>query len=407
MKIPLRYAGEEYELDVPDNNLADIVEPTKTEPVNLEDALEKNRLPERFFSGSLRILIIINDQYRATPSHLILDRILPSLLERHEVRIIVATGLHDEPSIEEYEKLIGENFVNMDKKFAWSNSRDYISFRNVGLWPDGSEVYIHNYYFWADDVIIIGSVEPHYFAGFTGGIKSIVPGLSYYKTIQHNHKKAISGKSQPGATEGNPVWDELWKTLDLIDDKRIFSYQLVQDTNRNIVGLFSGSLKKSYLRAVEFCREIYFKSLSEKCGLLIAEHSPPLDRNLYQLQKCFENTKAGVKDGGTLLMLSACRDGIGTSDFYDLAEKYPDPKDLLNQEIKRYDLGIHKLYRTAILTNRVNLCLMSFLQEEAVRRIYIEPVADANELVKSRVTADGNLKIVVVKDAGHTVINSE
>ncbi|HDS01319.1 MAG TPA: nickel-dependent lactate racemase [candidate division Zixibacteria bacterium] len=407
MKVPLRYADEEYELDVPDKNLAGVIEPSKTEPVDLEDAIEKNRLPERFNSGSLRILIIINDQYRSTPSHLILNRILPSLLDRHEVRIIVATGLHDEPAMEEYEKLIGENFEKMDRKFAWSNSRDYVSFRNVGFWPDGGEVYIHNYYFWADDVIIIGSVEPHYFAGFTGGIKSIVPGLSYYRTIEHNHNKAVSVKSQPGVTEGNPVWEELWKTLDLIDEKRIFSYQLVQDSERNIIGLFSGSIRESYFRAVKFCQDIYFKNTPQKCDLLVAEHSPPLDRNLYQLQKCFENTKSGVKDGGTLLMLSGCRDGIGTRDFYDLAEKFPDPNDLLNQEIKRCDLGIHKLYRTAILTNRVNLCLMSFLQEEAVRRIYIEPVADANELVRSRVAADGNLKILVVKDAGHTVINTE
>ncbi len=406
MIIPLRYAGEEYRLDVPDKNLAGVIEPSKTKPRDIESEIEKNRLPERFHSGSLRILVVINDQYRSTPSHLILNRILPSLLERHEVRLMIATGLHDEPSIDEYASLIGDNFEKMDKKFAWSNSRDYISFQKVGLWPDGGEVFIHSYFFWADDVIVIGSVEPHYFAGFTGGIKSIVPGLSYYKTIRHNHKKAISEKCQPGITEGNPVWEELWKTLDLIDEKRIFSYQLVQNSEREIIGLFSGGLRESYFKAVEFCRDIYIKDLPEKCDLLIAEHSPPLDRNLYQLQKCFENTKAGLKDGGTLLMLSGCRDGIGTQDFFDLAEKYPDPEKLVNQEIKSYDLGIHKLYRTALLTNRVNLCLMSFLQDEAVRRVYIEPIDDANKLVKLRVAADSDSKIIIVKDAGHTVLNS-
>lgn len=404
MKIPLRYAGGVYELDLPERNLAGIIQPGRPRPLNVADALKENRLPDRFLSGSLRILIVINDAFRATPSYLILDQILPQLLDKHDLQIMVATGLHNEPSIDEYRSLIGKHFERFDHKFGWSNSRDFVSFRKVGKWKDGGEVYIHNHYFTADEIIIIGSVEPHYFAGFTGGIKSILPGLGYYKSIEHNHAKAISQKSQPGATEGNPVWEQLWETVDLIDTKRIFSYQIVKDADHNIIGLFSGDLKDSYFKAVNFCRDIYIETLDRKYDMVIAEHSHPLDRNLYQLQKCFENTKEGVKDGGTLLMLSSCRDGIGTKDFFELAGKYPDPEDLLNQESIGFDLGIHKLYRTAILTNRVNLRLMSFLPEEDVRKVYIEPVADANEHIKQQLAANSDLQILIVKDAGHTVL---
>jgi nickel-dependent lactate racemase len=404
MKIPLRYAGGAYELELPEENLAGVVEPGRPKPLDVKSALKENRLPDRLMSGSLRILIIINDAFRSTPSDLILDQILPQLLEKHEVQIMVATGLHPEPSFEEYRSLIGKYFEQFDGKFGWSNSRDFVSFRKAGEWPDGGDVYIHNHFFDADEVILIGSVEPHYFAGFTGGIKSILPGLGYYKSIEHNHAKAISDKSQPGATEGNPVWDELWETLDLIDTRKIFSYQLVKDVDHNIIGLFSGDLKESYLKAVGFCRDIYIRRLGRKYSLVVAEHSHPLDRNLYQLQKCFENTKEGVGDGGTLLMLSACRDGIGTRDFFDLAGKYPDPKALLNQDSIGFDLGIHKLYRTAILTNRINLRLMSFLPEQDVRRVYIEPVVDANAFIKELLAHDSEMQILIVKDAGHTVL---
>ena len=253
---------------------------------------------------------------------------------------------------------------------------------------------------------LIGSVEPHYFAGFTGGIKSIIPGLAYYKTIEHNHQKAISEKSQPGRMSGNPVWESLWATTKLIDIAKIYSYQMVFDQKRNLVGLFSGGLKDSYIQAVDLARKIYIKKVDNQCDLLIAEHSHPLDRNLYQLQKCFENTKAGVAEGGTLLMLSGCREGIGTEDFFNLARKYPQPSLLLNQEKIEFNLGIHKLYRTALLTNRVNLCLMSFLPDPDVRQIYIEPVADANSRIREMLAENQNLKIRIVRDAGHTVINS-
>ncbi len=404
MIVNVRYDGSEYELDIPEDNLADIIGPGEHEPVDIDKALQENKLPDRFLSGSFRILVVINDAYRSTPSAKILDRILPPLMEHNELKLIVATGLHREPTMDEYRSLIGENFEHLDKKFAWSNSQDYISFSKVGQWDDGGEVYIHSYFFWADDVIIIGSVEPHYFAGFTGGIKSIVPGLSYYKTIEHNHSKAISEKSQPAMTRGNPVWEELWSTLKLIDKQRIFSYQMVLNREREIAGLFSGGINESFEQAVELSRRIYIRQIKSRYDLVIAEHSPPLDRNLYQLQKCFENTKEAVKDGGTLLMLSACREGIGTSAFFELAKKYPNIDLLLQQEKPEFRLGIHKLYRTALLTKRLNLCLMSFLSDDAVRRVFLEPVEDAAEKIKEMLVNTPDLRILVVRDAGHTVL---
>jgi len=181
---------------------------------------------------------------------------------------------------------------------------------------------------------------------------------------------------------------------------------MVQDSDHRMVALFSGDLKDSYQKAVDYCRSIYIKTIRNRCDLLIAEHSPPLDRNLYQLQKCFENTKQGVVDNGSLLMLSGCREGIGTKAFYDLALKYSNSDLLLNQPIEQYNLGIHKLYRTAILTNRINLCLMSFLPEDSVRRVFLKPVTDANAMIKEKLKKYPNLKILIVKDAGHTVINT-
>ena len=406
MIVPLRYAGEEYKLELPEKNLVDIIEPEELPSLDEYNISEKCKLPESLISGSFRILVVINDSFRSTPSHLILDRILPELNQHNNVRIIVATGLHRRPSDAEYRTLVGENYETFRNRLFYSDSRDPESFDLAGSWTDGGQVYVHKLFAWAEIVIAIGSVEPHYFAGFTGGIKSIIPGLAYYKTIEHNHQKAISEKSQPGRMSGNPVWESLWAAAKLIDVAKIYSYQMVFDHQRHLVGLYTGGLKDSYLQAVDLARKIYIKKVDNRYDLLIAEHSHPLDRNLYQLQKCFENTKAGVADGGTLLMLSGCREGIGTRDFFELARKYPRPSLLLNRENSDYNLGIHKLYRTALLTNRVNLCLMSFLPDSDVRQIYIEPVADVNSKIRESLSENQNLKIIIVRDAGHTVINS-
>jgi lactate racemase len=406
MIVPLRYAGSSYGLELPEKNLDGIIEPSKPETVDYNQLIENNKLPDEILSGGFRILVVINDSFRSTPSHLILNNVLPKLDKNNDVRIIISTGLHCKPTDDEKKILVGEHYGRFSEAIFWSDSHDFGSFRLTGKWSDGGEVYLHELFFWAEKVIVIGSVEPHYFAGFTGGIKSLVPGLCYYKTIEHNHQKAINQNSQPGVTAGNPVWESLWETVDLLDDNKIFSYQMVQDSDRNIVALYSGELKESYHKAVEFSRSIYIKSIGNRSDLLIAEHSPPLDRNLYQLQKCFENTKQGVVDNGTLLMISGCREGIGTSAFFDLALKYPNSDPLLKQPIEQYNLGIHKLYRTAILTNRINLCLMSFLPDDSVRRVYIKPVTDTNALIKEKLKINPNLKILIVKDAGHTVIKT-
>lgn len=404
MIVPLRYGRGEYRLEIPDECEVDIVKTRDGQPIDLDFEIEQNRLPEEFFSGSFRLLIIVNDAFRATPSHELLDRILPGLVNRHEIRIIIATGLHRRPTQAEYRSLIGKHYDSIKGQTYWSDAHDINSFGKLCTWGDGGDVMLHRQFFWAERVLIIGSVEPHYFAGFTGGIKAVVPGLAYHKTIEYNHQKAISMSAQPGKTEGNPVWEELWSTTEYLDLNHIYSYQIVQDSSRRIVSLTSGNLIESYRRAVEISREYYIHHVDRQYDLVIAEHSPPLDRNLYQLQKCYENTQASVADGGTLLMLSACHDGIGTEAFFQLAKHYPNPRKLLAEDKIEFKLGIHKLYRTALLTNRVNLCLMSSLADADVRRIYIEPVMDANTAIESLLSRNRELSILIVKDAGHTVI---
>jgi nickel-dependent lactate racemase len=198
MIIPIRYADSFYELDLPDKNLDGLIEPSNYEPLDLNTVLENNQLPNTLVSGSFRVLVVINDAFRSTPSHLILNTILPELEQNNQVKIIIATGLHEKPSEDEYKVLIGRHYERYKNSVYWSDSRDLNSFQTAGKWSDGGDIYLHKLFFWAERVIVIGSVEPHYFAGFTGGIKSIMPGLAYYKTTEYNHQKAIDINGQSG-----------------------------------------------------------------------------------------------------------------------------------------------------------------------------------------------------------------
>jgi len=404
MIIPLRYADGYYDLNLPESALGEVLTPLAYPPLDLDKTLEGLCFPQDLHESNRRLLIVINDAFRCTPTDQILDRIIPRFKALERIRIIVATGLHPKPTHEEYRRLIGRHYPAFEQRVSYSDCRDRGSFELLGRWSDGAEVYIHRWFGWADKVLVIGSVEPHYFAGFTGGIKSLIPGLSFQTTISHNHQMAISPLSQPCQTRGNPVWEQLWETLKFIPPNKVYSLQMVCNHNRAISGLFFGSLEESHQQATELSRQIYLREIDHPYDLVVAEHTPPLDRNLYQLQKCFENSKEAVRDGGTLIILSACREGIGTPAFYDLADKYPSPDSILAREHPGYDPGVHKLYRTALLTKRINLCLMSDLPDEVVRKVYLKPVGHANEVIGGLLATDPDKKILVVKDAGHVVI---
>lgn len=254
----------------------------------------------------------------------------------------------------------------------------------------------------APAVIVIGSVEPHYFAGFTGGRKSLFPGLTDFETIERNHNLAVSLACRPLRLEGNPVAEHLDNLLDLIDSDRILSIQVVLDSAGGVAGLFVGDIRQSFREAAHLASRLYAHTVAEAYDLVLCEMHPPLDRNLYQVQKALENCRGAVVEGGAVLLFSACREGIGSEAFFDLADAWDRENNRPADGIPRF--GAHKLARVNALQRRIRVGLYSQLQAADVRRVFYSPVENPSSFIAGVCEKKDNYRVAVVRDAGHTVL---
>jgi nickel-dependent lactate racemase len=360
---------------------------------------------EQFIGTSSRVLVVANDSYRSTPSSLAFSALNRYLEDIPELKVIIATGLHPRPTRDEMTIILGNDFRwASGSNLCHSDAYDRSQFDSIGAWSHGREILIHKLVGWAERIIVIGSVEPHYFAGFTGGPKSFVPGLSYHTTIEANHILAIDPSCQPAKIEGNPVAESIREAVCMLDCSKIYSIQFVTDPQRNVAGVFAGDLWESYHDAVRCATEVYVRPVQYKCHVVIAISGPPLDRNLYQLQKSFENSRSVVADGGSVIVVSPCKGGIGNDEFFALADEYPDPERILTISPQGYNLGFHKLYRTALHRQTINILVKSELDDAAVRKVYLEPEGDLQRRIDQEIAKFGDdARVIIVKDAGHVV----
>ncbi len=259
--------------------------------------------------------------------------------------ILVATGTHQASRPENLEKIFSPLWPEVREKVLFHDSRQEGGMIFLGTTFRGTRVLLNPHVMMADRVLAIGSVEPHYFAGYTGGRKLIVPGIAGYSTIVANHSLALEPGSQPLRLLGNPVHEDLMEALQLLTMPPIFSVQLVLTPDHEVAGVFAGSLLKSFLAATRQADEVFTVPFREKSAILVSVALPPLDLDLYQSQKPIEHGKLALKEDGILILVMPCRQGAGPSDFQELLSRTGDfdqARRLLDQP---YRLGFHRVSR--------------------------------------------------------------
>jgi len=347
-------------------------------------------------------IYIINDAYRPTPSYLILEWMnkLGKLNDR--AKFLVATGCHQPPVEKQFKKIFGNLYASLKDRIIVHDARDKDKMIKIGQDLFRKPVLINRHFYNANHVVIIGSVEPHYFAGFTGGRKSIFPGLCDYDTTARNHNLATSFEAMPMKLEGNPVEEHLQSLMHLLPNKDIFAVQIVLSGDNDIAGIYCGELKTSFENACELAAGIFGVHVDDKHDLLIAEVRPPLDGNLYQLQKSLENCQKAVCGGGTILLFSPCNEGIGENSFYELAENWtPESETILNDSAL---FGQHKLSRVYHIGQRINIRLYSELNPDVGERVFFNTELNPQKTIDNLINKGKNIKVGMVHDAGHTVL---
>jgi nickel-dependent lactate racemase len=352
---------------------------------------------ESFVSERHRILVVINDHTRPLAKS-VLEK-LP--LKGKEVTTIIATGTHRAPTHEELRYLLGGDIPPYGGQVVIHDATES-SMKSIGETTRGTEVRLNSRVFDADGIVVIGSVEPHYYAGFTGGRKFLLPGLAAFRSIEMNHSLALDDRARILALDGNPVHEDFMDALRIFNrNEDILSIQLVMNTDHRISFTSSGDIISSFADAVHQALRTYVRPVPAKADILIASVRPPLDLDLYQAHKAIENVKPALNDDGILILLAQCRDGIGNRSFYDLLASKRDLSRIVKEQ---YTFGGHKALRITQLLQRARIFAVTDLDPEVMQAISITPFVDIQSAVNRALDLKGNnTNVILVNDAGVTV----
>jgi nickel-dependent lactate racemase len=418
MKLSLPYLDRAFPLEFPDENLLALAEPNEFAGAGnpeqiLEGALRKphGQGLEDFLRGGKRVLIIINDATRPTPTEAILGLLLPVFektgIPTEALTLLVATGAHRGPDEAEYRQILGALYDRLRSRCVHHDSRKDGDMADLGATRNGTPILLNKRLFEADRIIATGSVEPHYFAGFTGGRKAFLPGIAAHKTITANHRLALSPAARSLALEGNPVHEDMMDALPLIKAP-VFSFMTVLDKEQRVAAATAGDLMASFYAAVETARKIFCVAVPAKADIVVSVAKFPMDIDLYQSQKAIDNGAAALKDGGTLILVSSCRDGIGDEAYAGLLASAKDPADALARISGGYRLGYHKAAKMAAVSARATIRAVTELPADRLAAMFIEaapsPQAALDEaLAKAKARGVAVPRILVLPDGCVTV----
>ena len=404
MKIEVPYGKDGHQqLTVPDANYLGTLRPNELphsdEQGELGRALQNPISSERiedFLKGGKDIVFIVNDGTRPTPTAAVL-RALSKSIDLGSVRFLIATGIHRAPTEDEYQMIFGELYDSLKDRVHSHDSRgDRMVF--LGSSKNGTEMAVNEMAVNADRLVIITSVEPHYFAGYTGGRKSFLPGVASYRTIEQNHKLAMRSDAQAITLAGNPVHEDMMDALQVVKGKKIFSIQAVLDRHQHVYKVAAGDLQRSFEQAVIWANDVFSVEIRQKADVVVSVAQYPMDVDLYQSQKALDNGKWALREGGYLILVSKCRTGVGDEVFCDQLSLSPDPFQILKNLAREYKLGYHKAAKVAEIMTWAKLFAVTDLDPALVRRINMTPFKDVQSAVDRAIENDPGSKVMVIMD---------
>lgn len=320
MLIKLLYGQDGLVIDLPDDLSVQIIEPQKVEALgnpelaiidSLKNPTGSIPLSERVKRGD-KIGIIFNDITRATPNALIINSILReiSVVPNENVTLYNALGTHRSNSDEELKSILSPELV---KKFSivQNNAFDKSTQQKLGTTSNGNEIWLNKSLLENDLIILTGFIEPHFFAGYSGGGKAVMPGMAGIDTILSNHgaKNISDSNSIWGKLEENPIQQEVREVVSKLPNTFLLNVAL--NNEQNITKVFSGDINEAHNAGCEYVKQSAMVPVDEPFDIVVTSNSGyPLDQNLYQAVKGMSAAAQIVKDGGTIIMAAECRDGL-------------------------------------------------------------------------------------------------
>lgn len=384
MKLEFGYGNGVQIVDIPRKNLLGILQaaPVRHERCGADAVMWALNHPihapmlHQMVRPGQKIAIITSDISRPLPSYQILPCVLDELYRANvlpeDITIVLALGSHRKHTRDEIIRLVGKACYET-VRCVDSEVTDCI---HMGETSRGTPVDITRTVAEADFRICLGNIEFHYFAGYSGGAKAIMPGVSTPLSIQANHRYMVAPTACAGRLDGNPVREDLEEAAAIcgID----FIVNVVLDEHKKIVFAVAGDMIRAHRVGCAYLDQMYRRPIPEKADIvLVSQGGAPKDVNLYQTQKALENAKYAVKDGGTIILIGACQEGMGSEIFSKWLTEAPTPHAMVERIFHDFQLGGHKAAAIGMVLEKAAVELVSEMDDDFVRSIFLVPRASA------------------------------
>ena len=356
-----------------------------------------------------RVCIGFTDITRATPN----ERLIPWLLEhlafvpREQITLLNALGTHRPNTRAELEKMLTPAVVR-DYRVLNHEPENPAELKQFGVTSDGTPALINRHIAEADVRITTGFIEPHFFAGFSGGPKGIMPGLAGLETVMSNHGEKNIGdpRSTFGVTDGNPIWEEMRNIALRVGPAFLLNVSL--NEKREITGVFAGDLLAAHKVGFEFVRRSAMQRVKSPFEIVVTTNSGyPLDQNLYQGVKGMSAGARIIQEGGTLILACECREGVPANSPLDkLLRSAGSPEEILTLlatpgfvRPEQWQAQIQ-----ALIQRKARVLVYSALPDEVVKRAHLTPSHDIGAAVSERLRQLGPEARVAVLPQGPLTI---
>lgn len=410
MRIAMPFGGSSLPVEV----AGDLIEPRRAEPLEDESGAVKAALQTPIGSGRLdqivrpgeQVAILVNDITRLTRTDLMLPPLVETLnaagIPDSAIFVVFALGIHRGQTADERARILGPSLSQRLRSFD-HDAHATGELVEVGTTSSGNVVEINRRVWEADRIILTGEIVPHLIAGFSGGRKSLVPGVAGARTTTFNHQMIFHPNCRSGVLEGNPAHEDLMEACRLVDPD--FLLNVVLGPDGKLIRAVAGHWETAHREGCRAVEELAATEIGEPYDLLIASAGGfPLDIDLRQAHKPLDAAVKALRPGGSILFYAECADGAGHPLFEDYVRRFEDHHAMEQALRAQFAVGGHKAYWVARLGAEYDVHLVSRLDPEFVERCHFHPVApEHHEQALTRLAGKAS-RIGVMPHAGHILI---
>jgi len=394
--VDLPYGEGKVSARIPRESLISVVSPRRLQAVKdppreigraLDHPVQSAGLEGLVEKGD-RVCVIVNDATRPTPTWLILPVLLKRLnhvgISDEAVQVLVATGLHSAPTAQELDRMLGADVL---RRVPVINHDAYKEedLRFYGHTSRKTPVWVNKRVSECDFLLSVGYIEPHFFAGYTGGAKNIIPGISGLETVKVNHGAAMIGHltTRAGMLKGNPVYEDIVEGSSKVGLD--FILDVVLNHEKKLVKAVAGDMREAHLEGVRFMDRHVRVEAAAADVVVTTNFGYPLDRNLYQAVKGMAAAETLVKPGGFIIIASECRDGVGHPNFQTLLTESKTPE-ALSQRIMEPGFFMVDQWEAQvmarILTKARVIVVTGGIKPETLIRMHVTPAQSVEEALE-------------------------